>query len=249
MTAFDASWDSFWQGTGLSERTIFVLGLWATHMVVFWGYNIFLYFCYKFDLFSAQKIEKGVFPAKDLVQETLKTLIINHLIVQPVAFYYLYLIFAHFGTQVYSPLPTWRIIIRDIIVSIAFNDTFFYWIHRLLHHPAIYKYIHKQHHRYNHSIGIACEFAHPVEDVFANFFPSIGGCMFLGSHVFTLWLWLAIRLWETLDVHSGYSFQWSPFHLFLFQGGPDRHYFHHSHNVGCYGSFTIFWDWITGNAF
>jgi len=25
--------------------------------------------------------------------------------------------------------------------------------------------------------------------------------------------------------------------------GVDRHDFHHSHNKGCYGTFTVFWDW------
>lgn len=24
-----------------------------------------------------------------------------------------------------------------------------------------------------------------------------------------------------------------------------RHDFHHSHNVGCYGTYTAFWDWVT----
>ena len=38
--------------------------------------------------------------------------------------------------------------------------------------------------------------------------------------------------------------------MFNFQGGADRHEFHHSHehaskgSCGCYGSFTMFWDWI-----
>lgn len=249
MSDFEVAWNSFWLSTQLSEQVIFVLGLWLTHMVVFWGYNFFLYICYRYDLFQEQKIEPGVFPKPELIQENLKSLLLNHLLVQPVAAYFMYPIFAHFGTKVYGPLPTWQSIGRDFLIFIAFNDTMFYWAHRILHHSSIYKYIHKQHHRYNHSIGIAAEFAHPVEDLLANLLPTIGACMLMGAHVFTFWLWIAIRLWETLDVHSGYSFAWSPFHVFPFQGGADRHYFHHSHNVGCYGSFTIFWDWITGDQY
>jgi sterol desaturase/sphingolipid hydroxylase (fatty acid hydroxylase superfamily) len=68
----------------------------------------------------------------------------------------------------------------------------------------------------------------------------------MSSHVQVLWLWLFIRLLETVDAHSGYRFPLSPFHLLPFQGGADRHDFHHSHNVGCFGSFTIFWDWLCG---
>lgn len=89
-------------------------------------------------------------------------------------------------------------------------------------------------------------YAHPVEDFLANSVPTIAGPLIMGMHAYVFWLWLCIRLLETVDAHSGYSFPWSPFHLFAFQGGAERHDFHHSHNVGCYGSFTIFWDWITG---
>ena len=32
----------------------------------------------------------------------------------------------------------------------------------------------------------------------------------------------------------------------MFVGGADRHDFHHSHNVGNFGGFTIFWDSIMG---
>ncbi len=239
-------WDTFLRSTGLSEQVIFVLGLWIVNVAVFWGLNGFFYICYHWDLFPDQKIERGVFPAKELINENFRNLFLNHLIVQPLGAYLVYPLFTSFGTKVFGPLPTWQIILRDFIVSIALNDTLFYWVHRILHHPSIYKYIHKQHHRYNHSIGIAAEFAHPVEDFLANLLPTLLGCLLMGSHLFTLMLWIAFRLWETIDVHSGYSFKWSPWHLLPFQGGADRHYFHHSHNQGCYGSFTIFWDWITG---
>lgn len=244
----DAAWNNFFQSTGLSERVIFAVGSVLIHWTVFWGYNAFLYFCYKNNWFPEQRIEKDVFPSQELINENLRELAKNHLLVQPIGIYMIYPLFVSFGLQVYGPLPAWSTVIRDFVVSIALNDTLFYWAHRIFHHASIYKYIHKQHHRYNHSIGIACEFAHPVEDILANLLPTLIGCLLMGSHVFTLWLWLAFRLWETLDVHSGYSWKWSPFSMFSWQGGSERHYFHHSHNVGCYGSFTIFWDWITGKT-
>ena len=72
------------------------------------------------------------------------------------------------------------------------------------------------------------------------------GALVMNSHPITLWLWIILRICETLEAHSGYDFPYSPFHFFSWQGGSARHDFHHSHNVGCYGSFTIFWDWICG---
>lgn len=34
------------------------------------------------------------------------------------------------------------------ILYLAFNDLAIYWIHRLEHHPSVYKYIHKPHHKW-----------------------------------------------------------------------------------------------------
>lgn len=34
------------------------------------------------------------------------------------------------------------------ILSFIIEDFYFYWVHRLLHHPALYKHIHKVHHDY-----------------------------------------------------------------------------------------------------
>eukprot|EP00981_Chlorochromonas_danica_P005713 scaffold1172_cov180-Ochromonas_danica.AAC.40 len=230
----------------LSDRWIFTLGTWAVHMLTFWVFNILLSICYSYSLWPERRIQKGAMPTKTLIQETLRHLLVNHLLVFPFALYYLYPLYQSFGMEVYQPIPSIWIILRDLIISMAINDTLFYWSHRLAHHPAIYQYVHKQHHRYHQSIGIASEFAHPVEDLLCNLIPTLLGCLVMGSHVVTLWLWIFIRIYETVDAHSGYCFAWSPFHAIPLFSGPTRHDFHHSANLGCFGSFTIFWDTIMG---
>ncbi len=47
----------------------------------------------------------------------------------------------------------------------VFLEASFYWVHRALHHPALYKQIHKQHHEYKGTIGFATEYATPAEQV------------------------------------------------------------------------------------
>jgi len=233
--------------TWMGDHLIFAVGTWATTVFVFWFWNIILFVFYYFNIFPKQRINKGAMPPQALINECLLDIFINQFIINPPLLYFLYPAFTACGVTLHGPLPDMKTILRDFVVCIALNDTFFYWAHRILHHPSIYQHIHKKHHRFNYTIGIASVFAHPVENVLANLLPTLAGCLFMGSHVFTLWLWLALRITETVDAHSGYEFTFSPFSLLPFQGGADRHDFHHSKNVGCYGSFTIFWDYITGS--
>src|SRR6185295_19840342 len=36
--------------------------------------------------------------------------------------------------------------VASIGITLLIHDTYFYWMHRLIHHPALYGYFHKVHH-------------------------------------------------------------------------------------------------------
>lgn len=42
----------------------------------------------------------------------------------------------------------WSWLLISSVLYMAFNDIAIYWIHRLEHHPSVYKYIHKPHHKW-----------------------------------------------------------------------------------------------------
>lgn len=42
----------------------------------------------------------------------------------------------------------WSWLLASSVLYMAFNDIAIYWIHRLEHHPSVYKYIHKPHHKW-----------------------------------------------------------------------------------------------------
>lgn len=81
-----------------------------------------------------------------------------------------------------------------------------------------------------------------------------------GTHLFTIWLWVSLRLWQTIDVHSGYNFPWSANNLIPFWGGntfnivdiysyysgADFHDYHHMAFVGNYASTFTYCDKIFG---
>jgi sterol desaturase/sphingolipid hydroxylase (fatty acid hydroxylase superfamily) len=104
------------------------------------------------------------------------------------------------------------------------------------------------HHEFTSTVGIAAEYAHPLEFCFSNLLTAGLGPAILGHkmHFVSVIAWGIVRAVESLDGHCGYDFSWSPFRLIPFSGGADYHDYHHSHNVGNYGSFFSVWDTVFG---
>lgn len=42
----------------------------------------------------------------------------------------------------------WSWLVVSSVLFMVWNDFFIYWIHRLEHHPSVYKHIHKPHHKW-----------------------------------------------------------------------------------------------------
>jgi len=147
---------------------------------------------------------------------------------------------------VFTPVPSLFTFLWQIPLCFILNDSLFYWGHRFLHTPLMYKRIHKKHHLFIQNVGMAAEFAHPVEDILTGAIPTFGPPLLLGCHMSVVSVYFALRMWETLDAHSGYKFPWSVWTWFPWlNGGPRFHEYHHSANVGNYGMLR-FWDWAMG---
>ena len=126
------------------------------------------------------------------------------------------------------------------------EDTLFYWLHRLFHTPFLYKHFHKVHHRYYNPTSLVSYYFHPVDLLVGVSIPTFTGPMLLKSHIYTLWLWIGVRMLEGVDGHCGYDFWFMPFRYFPFRPGAGVHYYHHTHSCGNYGSLFRFWDWLCG---
>ncbi|KPA80242.1 hypothetical protein ABB37_05210 [Leptomonas pyrrhocoris] len=147
-------------------------------------------------------------------------------------------------------------LMQHFLLANVVNEVGFYVAHGALHSsPTLYKVFHKKHHMYIGTIGIAAEYASPLEEVMSNAVPSVAyfAVMFFAFTreaaaestfvtsarawpLFMTWMWA--RLWETFETHSGYCFaDTSLGRVGLLHGHRARfHDFHHTHNVSNYGA-------------
>lgn len=230
----------------LTEKQFFAASFLIVHHTVFYGMYLLLLTIKKFNLFEKYKVQHKPVD-KELERKALKHVLTNHFFAQPLLAWFLaYPLLTSCGVSVDGPLPTLQTAGLHILLCILFEDFSFYWLHRGLHHRWIYKYIHKQHHEFKANVSICAEYAHPVEDL-SNAFAFLLGPAILGVHCSTFLMWTAIRIGESCDAHTGYALPFLPWNWILsIQGGAERHEYHHSHNIGCYGSYTKFWDWLCG---
>jgi sterol desaturase/sphingolipid hydroxylase (fatty acid hydroxylase superfamily) len=127
-----------------------------------------------------------------------------------------------------------------------FSLSGFYWGHRAFHsHPLIYRWVHKHHHRWTHSISLAAEDSSTIDWLFSAAIPFVVGPKLCGGHAAMIACWMAYRISATLEGHSGYAFPFSFLRITAAFAGPgDAHDAHHSLNTGDFGSSLPFWDWL-----
>jgi methylsterol monooxygenase len=158
-------------------------------------------------------------------------------------FYLVAYISAHsdrWGVRVERELPPVEEIVRDFIAFGVIEEVIFYYSHRLMHVPFLYKRIHKLHHEFKSPVALAAGYAHPIEELISNLLPLFLPAVVMNSHIVTYWLIVTVGIVTTLYDHSGYAIPWIPLGIH-----PFFHDYHHEsfrYNFGVLGLL----DWFHG---
>ncbi|XP_066271951.1 fatty acid hydroxylase domain-containing protein 2-like isoform X2 [Branchiostoma lanceolatum] len=233
--------DSFWQHQwglvydlfGEDERLLGSLGTLLVPSLVFWLVNGFLLVVDVTGQPAAllrYKIqeEKNVPVDSAKLWKTVKLVLFNQFVVGGlVTVLGAPHLFSWRGMPCGRELPWFHWVVVELIVFVLVEEVMFYYSHRLLHQPFLYKRVHKKHHEWTAPIGIVALYAHPLEHILSNVLPVAAGPVLMGSHVATVWLWFCLALTTTSVSHSGYHFPLLP--------SPEAHDFHHAKFNQCYG--------------
>lgn len=146
-----------------------------------------------------------------------------------------------------SAYPLWWLPL-SYLLCLFLHDTWFYWTHRLMHHPALFRRFHAVHHASRPPTAWAAMSFHPGEALTGAFVvPAL--VLLLPLHVGVV---LAVLLTMTLmgvTNHMG----WELFPARLVHGRAGRwlitashHQMHHDRYNNNYGLYFRFWDRLCG---
>jgi lathosterol oxidase len=142
----------------------------------------------------------------------------------------------------------WGYFALSIILALIIHDTYFYWTHRLMHHPKLFKLFHLVHHKSTNPSPWAAFAFHPLEAIVeAGVLPVI--VFTIPIHQYAVGVFFFISTFYNVYGHLGYEIY--PALLIRSRFGKwlntsVSHNMHHKYFTGNYSFYTRFWDVVMG---
>lgn len=142
----------------------------------------------------------------------------------------------------------WAYWFLSVLLMIFMHDTYFYWTHRAMHHPKLFKYFHLTHHKSVNPSPWAAYAFHPLEGIVeaAIIYLII---LLIPYHISALVVFLMFMMIYNVYGHLGYElfpkgFNKHPIGKWL--NTSVNHNQHHKYSTGNYGLYFLFWDRFLG---
>lgn len=226
--------------------TIFSISIVRYFLVA--GIPFFLFYRLLEIRFLSSKIQRSKAARKDFFREiihSLQTTIVFTLIGYIILYTPVIKI-----TQVYANVnyyPIWWIPV-SLVLCLIVHDTYFYWMHRVLHHPKIFRYTHLLHHRSTNPSPWA-SYSFSIAEAFAEGLVLFIITIIMPLHTITLTLFVVVGFMINVYGHLGYEIVPQGFRntlLFKITNTSVFHNLHHRKFKGNYGLYFRFWDHMMG---
>lgn len=135
-----------------------------------------------------------------------------------------------------------------VIPMFFIHDFYFYWAHRLMHHPALFKRIHKVHHLSTNPSPWTAYAFHPLE-AFIEAAIILILAFTVPTHAFVIMLFMIFQIIYNVYGHLGYELFPRGFHKTMigrYVNTSVAHNQHHARFHGNYGLYTLIWDRLFG---
>ena len=169
------------------------------------------------------------------------------------------MIFALVGLMIYGlQIAGWTSIYTDLalhgtgwfvftfLLLVVVHDAWFYWMHRIIHRPGLFKLIHKVHHQSHNPTPWAAFSFHPIEAFLEIGFLPLIVCL-VPIHPIAILLFSIWSILFNVTGHLGYEIfpiGFTKHPVFKWLNTPTHHNLHHQRSNCNYGLYFNFWDCV-----
>jgi ferredoxin-NADP reductase len=144
----------------------------------------------------------------------------------------------------------WWLIVSFLIV-LFIDDMFFYWSHRAMHQPRLYKFFHRVHHESTDPSPLTSFAFHPSEAIVEQLMHVVLPFL-LPLNFGVLIAWQIFSMLNNVLAHLGYEVYpkgWVKLPLLQFKTASTHHNMHHQLFNGNYALYFTWWDKWMGTEF
>ena len=238
----------------INSGTVFFLYLAIFFFAILFRYflaaGIFYYYYYvwNFEKFHAKKLSRRGAKKAQLKNEIIWS--IKASLIFALAGTILYWLWTKDHTAIYlapDAFGYWYLPV-SLILILLIHETYYYWVHRWMHHPRIYKTVHKVHHDSLTPTPWTAFSFHPWESLLeAIILPLI--LLIIPVNIYVLIFYLLLMTLSSVINHldievypTGFQKSWFG-KLFI---GATHHHYHHAEFNTNYGLYFTFWDKLMG---
>lgn len=135
----------------------------------------------------------------------------------------------------------------SVVILIVAHDAWFYWTHRLIHHPRLFRAMHRRHHRSNNPSPFT-SYSFDVAEALVNaiYLPLI--VLILPVSPLALFLFTGHMMLRNAIGHCGYELfpAWNGKPVFDWLTSVTHHDLHHAQAGWNFGLYFTFWDRVMG---
>ena len=169
--------------------------------------------------------------------------VISMLIFSTVAYFSLNY-FKEYNNIIFAPIDNYYYLAFNFIWMFFLHDAYFYWIHRMMHHPKIYRKVHLIHHKSTNPSPWTAYAFHPLEALLeAGIAPLIAFTIPVYRNAF--FIFMLFQIIYNVYGHLGYELYPKNFHktkIGHWVNTSVAHNQHHKLFYGNFGLYTLIWD-------
>jgi ring-1,2-phenylacetyl-CoA epoxidase subunit PaaE len=145
----------------------------------------------------------------------------------------------------------WPWALISLVLLLFIGDTYFYWSHRVMHHPKLYKFFHRVHHESTDPSPLTAFSFHPSEAIVENLqmfvLPFI-----MPLHFGVILIYQVFDMLNNVLAHLGYEAYpkgWVQMPILKYKTVSTHHNMHHQRFNGNYALYFTWWDKWMGTEF